>query len=237
MVGSPTWLVFLPTISNESKMIKACIFDLDGVIVDTAHYHFVAWQRLAKELGITFTEKENERLKGVSRMRSLEIILEIGGVELSQEEKEKLALRKNGWFVEYINAIKPEEVFSGVPELLQSIRSKGIKVGLASSSKNADTVLRLLGIGNMFDAIVDGTMIVNTKPNPEIFLLAARKLGVVPSDCVVFEDAEAGVEAAIAAGMKCVGVGLPEQLGKANEVVKNTADFVLADLVKMGSNH
>ena len=223
----------LPTFNEQrDKMIKACIFDLDGVIVDTAHYHFVAWQRLAKELGITFTEKENERLKGVSRMRSLEIILEIGGIELSEEEKEKLALRKNGWFVEYINAIKPEEVFSGVPELLQSIRSKGIKVGLASSSKNADTVLRLLGIGNMFDAIVDGTMIVNTKPNPEIFLLAARKLGVVPSDCIVFEDAEAGVEAAIAAGMKCVGVGLPGQLSTANEVVRNTADFQLADLEK-----
>jgi beta-phosphoglucomutase len=223
----------LPTFNEQrDKMIKACIFDLDGVIVDTAHYHFVAWQRLAKELGITFTEKENERLKGVSRMRSLEIILEIGGIELSEEEKEKLALRKNGWFVEYINAIKPEEVFSGVPELLQSIRSKGIKVGLASSSKNADTVLRLLGIGNMFDAIVDGTMIVNTKPNPEIFLLAARKLGVVPSDCIVFEDAEAGVEAAIAAGMKCVGVGFPGQLSTANEVVRNTADFQLADLEK-----
>jgi beta-phosphoglucomutase len=223
----------LPTFNEQrNKMIKACIFDLDGVIVDTAHYHFVAWQRLAKELGITFTQKENERLKGVSRMRSLEIILEIGGIELSLEEKEKLALRKNGWFVEYINAIKPDEVFLGVPELLQSIRSKGIKVGLASSSKNADTVLRLLGIGNMFDAIVDGTMIVNTKPDPEIFLLAARKLGVVPSDCIVFEDAEAGVEAAIAAGMKCVGVGLPEQLGKANEVVKNTADFEIAGLDK-----
>lgn len=223
----------LPTFNERrDKMIKACIFDLDGVIVDTAHYHFVAWQRLAKELGISFTEKENERLKGVSRMRSLEIILEIGGIELSEEEKEKLALRKNGWFVEYINAIKPEEVFSGVPELLQSIRSKGIKVGLASSSKNADTVLRLLGIGNMFDAIVDGTMIVNTKPNPEIFLLAARKLGVVPSDCIVFEDAEAGVEAAIAAGMKCVGVGLPGQLSTAHEVVRNTADFQLADLEK-----
>ncbi len=223
----------LPTVNEQrDKMIKACIFDLDGVIVDTAHYHFVAWQRLARELGITFTEKENERLKGVSRMRSLEIILEIGGIELSEEEKEKLALRKNGWFVEYINAIKPEEVFSGVPELLQSIRSKGIKVGLASSSKNADTVLRLLGIGNMFDAIVDGTMIVNTKPDPEIFLLAASKLGVVPSDCVVFEDAEAGVEAAIAAGMKCVGVGLPGQLSTANEVVRNTADFQLADLEK-----
>jgi beta-phosphoglucomutase len=211
-------------------MIKACIFDLDGVIVDTAHYHFLAWQRLANELGIGFTEKENERLKGVSRMRSLEIILELGGIELSEAEKEKLALRKNSWFVEYINAIRPEEVFEGVPELLKSIRSKGIKVGLASSSKNAETVLRLLKIGNMFDAIVDGTMIVNTKPDPEIFLLTASKLGVAPSDCVVFEDAEAGVEAAIAAGMKCVGIGLPHQLQSAHEVIRNTADFQLANL-------
>ena len=214
-------------------MIKACIFDLDGVIVDTAHYHFIAWQRLAKELGITFTEVDNERLKGVSRMRSLEIILEIGGIHLSDEEKGKLATQKNGWFVEYINAMKANEIFPGVKELLKNLRSNGIKVALASSSKNADTVIRLLDIENLFDAIVDGNMIVNTKPDPEIFLLAARKLGIDPKDCVVFEDAEAGVEAAIAAGMKCVGVGSPEQLGKANEVVKATADFVLEDFVKL----
>jgi beta-phosphoglucomutase len=214
-------------------MIKACIFDLDGVIVDTAHYHFIAWQRLAKELGITFTEVDNERLKGVSRMRSLEIILEIGGIHLSNEEMEKLATKKNSWFVEYINAMKANEIFPGVKELLKNLRSNGIKVALASSSKNADTVIRLLDIENLFDAIVDGNMIVNTKPDPEIFLLAARKLGIDPKDCVVFEDAEAGVEAAIAAGMRCVGVGSPEQLGKANEVVKATADFILEDFVKL----
>jgi beta-phosphoglucomutase len=163
----------------------------------------------------------------------LEIILELGGIELSDAEKEKLATRKNSWFVEYINSLKPEEVFTGVPELLKSIKSKGIKVGLASSSKNADTVIRLLGIGNLFDAIVDGTMIVNTKPDPEIFLLAARKLGVPPSECVVFEDAEAGVEAALAAGMKCVGVGLPDQVGKATEIVRNTADFAVENFDKL----
>lgn len=211
-------------------MIKAVIFDLDGVIVDTAHYHFIAWQRLAKELGISFTEKENERLKGVSRMHSLEIILEIGGVTLSEEKKEELATKKNSWFVEYIEAIRPEEIFKGVKEMLQGLRTQGFKVALASSSKNADTVLRLLQIKNMFDAVVDGTMIKNSKPDPEIFLLAASKLGVSPDVCVVFEDAEAGVEAALAAGMKCVGVGSADQLGKAHAIVKSTADFPISKL-------
>jgi len=206
-------------------MIKAVIFDLDGVIVDTAHYHFIAWKRLAKELGIHFTEQENEQLKGVSRMRSLEIILELGNLLLSQEEMEKLATKKNQWFVDYINAMKPDEIFPNVKEMIQNIRANGIKVALASSSKNADTVLTLLDIKNLFDVIVDGTMIRNTKPDPEIFLLAARKLNLPPSECLVFEDAEAGVEAAVAAGMKCIGVGSPQQLSKADVVVSKTADF------------
>jgi beta-phosphoglucomutase len=137
-------------------MIQAVIFDLDGVIVDTAHYHFIAWKRLAKELGIDFNEEENEQLKGVSRMRSLEIILELGNLRLSQEEMERLATKKNRWFVDYINAMKPDEIFPGVKEMIQNIRSSGIKVALASSSKNADTVLNLLNIRSLFDAIVDG---------------------------------------------------------------------------------
>ena len=211
-------------------MIKAIIFDLDGVIVDTAHYHFVAWQRLAKELGISFTEKENERLKGVSRMRSLEIILEIGGLSLPIEKREELSTKKNSWFVEYIEAIKPNEIFPGVREMLTSLKQKGFKVALASSSKNAETVLRLLQIKSLFDTVVDGTMITHSKPAPEIFLLAASKLGLNPNQCIVFEDAEAGVEAALAAGMKCVGVGSADQLGKANSIVKNTADFPIEKL-------
>ncbi|MFM8739770.1 MAG: beta-phosphoglucomutase [Cytophagales bacterium] len=211
-------------------MIRAAIFDLDGVIVDTAHYHFIAWQRLASELGINFTEADNERLKGVSRMRSLEIILEIGGVALTEAKKEELATKKNGWFVEYIEAIKPQEVFAGVPDMLQMLRQQGYKIALASSSKNAETVIRLLQIGHLFDAIVDGTMITHTKPDPEIFLLAAKKINEAPANCVVFEDAEAGVEAALAAGMKCVGVGSPEQLGKANFIVAKTAEFDLGKL-------
>ena len=217
-------------ILDLNNVIKALIFDLDGVIVDTAHYHFVAWQRLARELGIDFTEKDNERLKGVSRMRSLEIILEIGNRQMSESEKERLATRKNAWFVEYIQNVKPDEMFPGVKEMIQACKAAGFRVALASSSKNARTVLRNLKVEDLFEGFVDGNMITHSKPNPEIFLKAAAQLGVEPQHCVVFEDAEAGVEAALAAGMKCVGVGSPENVGKANQIVKNTADFKLTDL-------
>ena len=217
-------------ILDLNNVIKALIFDLDGVIVDTAHYHFVAWQRLARELGIDFTEKDNERLKGVSRMRSLEIILEIGNRQMPESEKERLATRKNAWFVEYIQNVKPDEIFPGVKEMIQACKAAGFRVALASSSKNARTVLRNLKVEDLFEGFVDGNMITHSKPNPEIFLKAAAQLGVEPQHCVVFEDAEAGVEAALAAGMKCVGVGSPENVGKANQIVKNTADFKLTDL-------
>lgn len=206
-------------------MIKAVIFDLDGVIVDTAHYHYLAWKRLANELGIDLTEADNERLKGVSRMDSLDIILNLGGITRSQHEKETLANKKNTWFVDYVERMVPEEIFPGVPQLLKKLREKGIKVALASSSKNARTVIKLLHIQNDFDVVVDGTMIKNSKPDPEIFLLAASKLGLEPKDCVVFEDAEAGVEAALAAGMSCVGVGSMDQLSKAHKVISKTGEF------------
>ena len=211
-------------------MIKGCIFDLDGVIVDTARYHFFAWQRLAKELGVQFSEQDNEWLKGVSRMRSLEIILDLGSISMDEARKEKLAAKKNQWFVEYVNNMKPEEIFPGVRDLIATMKAKGLKVAVASSSKNAKTVIRLINIENLFDAIVDGTMIVHTKPDPEIFLLAAAKLKLKPEECIVFEDAEAGVEAALAAGMKCVGIGSPKQLGKAHQVIKHTTDFNLGHL-------
>ncbi|MBX2898853.1 MAG: beta-phosphoglucomutase [Cyclobacteriaceae bacterium] len=214
-------------------MIEGVIFDLDGVIVDTAHYHYIAWKRLASEFGVTLTTQQNELLKGVSRMRSLEIILELGKIHLPEAEKVALAEKKNKWFVEYIEAIRPEEIFAGVPEMLANYRSQNLKIALASSSKNAPRVIELLGIAHLFDALVDGTMITHTKPDPEIFLLAAKLLNVSPARCLVFEDAEAGVEAALAAGMKCVGVGSAEQLGKANYIVKQTADFDLAILNKI----
>ncbi len=213
-------------------MINACIFDLDGVIVDTAHYHFLAWQRLANELGFDLTLQDNERLKGVSRMHSLEIVLSIGGISLSEYEKEKLAHKKNTWFVDFIERMSADEIFPGVKQLIQRMRESGMKVALASSSKNALTVIQLLHIKTYFDAVVDGNMITNSKPHPEIFLLAAAKLGVQPNTCLVFEDAEAGVEAALAAGMKCIGVGSVEQLGKADRVIATTGDFELATLDK-----
>jgi beta-phosphoglucomutase len=217
----------------QTEVIKACIFDLDGVIVDTAHYHFMAWKRLASELGFDLTAEANEKLKGVSRKRSLEIILELGGISLSAHEQEKLANKKNSWFVDYLERMAPEEIFPGVRDLIRSLKDRGIKVALASSSKNAKTVVKLLHIQNEFEVIVDGTMIEHSKPHPEIFLLAAKKLNVSPSECVVFEDAEAGVEAALAAGMKCVGVGSAQQLGKAHQVVARTGQFQVATLEKL----
>lgn len=214
----------------ETSAIKACIFDLDGVVVDTAHYHFLAWRRLAGELGFELTIGQNERLKGVSRMRSLEIILELAGIDLPPDEKEKMADKKNGWFVGYLDRMKPDEIFPGVRELIHDLKSRGIKVALASSSKNAMKVIRLLGIQDEFDAAVDGSMITHSKPHPEIFLLAASRLGVVPKYCLVFEDAEAGVEAAHAAGMKCIGVGSAAQLGGAERVIEKTGDFRISTL-------
>jgi len=211
-------------------LIKACIFDLDGVIVDTARYHYLSWKRLANEIGVELTEADNERLKGVSRRRSLDIILELGKVTMSEEEKEALAEKKNTWFVDYLEQMSPDEIYPGVKKLIRQIGEKGIKVGLASSSKNAKAVVEILKIQDDFDVVVDGNMIVHSKPHPEIFLLAAERLNIKPSDCVVFEDAAAGVDAALAAGMKCVGVGSLALLSHANKVVSKTADFRVQDL-------
>lgn len=213
--------------------MKACIFDLDGVIVDTAKYHYLAWKRLAAELGIELTEEINERLKGVSRMESLDIILKLKGLTLSATEMEELADKKNKWFVEYINGMNPNEIFDGVKELMQQIRTHKIKIGLASSSKNAIAVLKLLGIQSEFEVVIDGTMIQHTKPHPEIFQRAAAELGLAPVDCIVIEDAEAGIESAIRAGMKCVGIGSPQQLGKANLVVSKISQLNIQQLMKL----
>lgn len=210
--------------------IRGCIFDLDGVIVDTAHYHFLAWKRLAAELNYQLTPADNERLKGVSRLKSLEIVLQLAGISMSAEEMERLADQKNAWFREYVAEMKPDEIFPGVTALIRELRGAGIKVGLASSSKNAREVIRLLGIADEFDAIVEGNMIAHTKPHPEIFLKTAELLGVAPEACVVVEDAEAGVEAALAAGMKCIGIGSPAALAKADAVFPKTGDINLSTL-------
>ncbi|MDX9772804.1 MAG: beta-phosphoglucomutase [Bacteroidales bacterium] len=210
--------------------LKGCIFDLDGVIVDTAKYHFMAWRRLAKEMGFTFTLEDNEALKGVSRMTSLEILLSKGGVSVSASEMEELAARKNGWYVEFISGMTPDEILPGSTELLTNLRKAGILTAIGSASKNAGSILDAIKIRSMFDVIVDGNKIQKAKPDPEVFLRGAQEMELPPSCCVVFEDAQAGIEAAIAGGMKCVGVGNPERLGKADMVIPDLRKITIKQL-------
>lgn len=210
--------------------LKGCIFDLDGVIVDTAKYHFMAWRRLAKELGFVFTIEQNEALKGVSRMASLEILLKTGGVSVSEEEKEHLAARKNGWYVEFISGMTPDEILPGSIRLLKALRKEGILTAIGSASRNAGTILDGIKLRDMFDVIVDGNKIHKAKPDPEVFLRGAQEMKLHPSDCIVFEDAQAGIEAAIAGGMRCVGVGNPELLGKANLVIPDLKKITVKQL-------
>ena len=205
---------------------KACIFDLDGVIVDTAKYHYLAWKRLANELGFEFTEKDNERLKGVSRMASLEILLSVGGIRIEDERvKEELATKKNNWYVEYIKQMTKDEILPGVEDFLKLLKDNGIKIAIGSASKNTMTILERIGIKDMFDAIIDGTKITKAKPDPEVFLKAAEELRVYPVDCCVFEDAIAGIEAAKAAQMKVIGVGNPSILSKADKVIESFVGY------------
>lgn len=207
-------------------MIKGCLFDLDGVLVDTAKYHFLAWKRLADELDIAFTHEDNERLKGVSRMRSLDIILEIGQVTLEESQKITLADKKNEWYKEYIMKMDESEILSGVSQFLEHIRNKGIKIALGSASKNSPIILERTGLAKYFDAIVDGNDVSSAKPDPEVFLLGAEKLGLKPEDCLVFEDAQAGIEAAKAGGMKVVAVGTEELLKGGDLYIQDMAkDF------------
>ncbi len=213
--------------------IKACLFDLDGVLVDTAKYHYIAWKKLANNLGFDFTEAENERLKGVSRMASLDILLEIGNIRLSENDKIKYATQKNDLYVSYINNMLPDEILPGAKEYLTTLKLNDIKVALGSASKNAMAILDRLNLTSLFDAIIDGTKVSNAKPDPEVFLKGAIELGLRPEQCVVFEDAEAGVDAAIAGGMKCIGIGSPTNLGKANLVISGLHEMTLSLLKKL----
>ena len=203
----------------ETKVFTACIFDLDGVIVDTAKYHYLAWRRLAHELGFDFSHEHNEQLKGVSRMRSLEILLEVGGITLSKNEMEEAAARKNSWYVDYISMLKPEEILPGVEKFLNELKEKGVKTAIGSASKNADLILQRIELKDRFDAVIDGHKVTRAKPDPEIFLAAARELGTRPAESIVFEDAQAGIEAAHNGGMPCVGVGDPDILEQADIII------------------
>ncbi len=206
--------------------IKGALFDLDGVIVDTAKYHYLAWKRLAGELGFEFTEEHNERLKGVSRMRSLEILLEVGGLSCTEEEKLAMAEKKNNWYVEYIRKMDESEILNGAREYLLKLKGEGIKIALGSASKNAPMILENLGITHLFDAVIDGNKVSKAKPDPEVFLLGAKELGLKAADCVVYEDAEAGIEAARRAGMGTVGIGSRDILKEADMVVSGLYELL-----------
>ncbi len=189
--------------------LRAAIFDLDGVIVDTARCHYEAWRRLAAELGFEFTPADNEQLKGVSRVDSLDILLRVGGRQgqFTASEKAELAGRKNAWYVEQISRLTPADLLPFVYDFLTAVRAAGIKTGLGSASRNTALIVSRLRIAELFDTVVDGTMVARSKPDPEVFLRCAALLGVEPGQCLVFEDAVAGIEAARRAGMRAVGIG------------------------------
>ncbi|GAB1451587.1 beta-phosphoglucomutase [Draconibacterium sp.] len=215
------------------KNIKAFIFDLDGVIVDTAKYHYLAWKDLADSLGFDFTEHDNERLKGVSRVRSLEILLEIGQKEFDEQTKTELATRKNNQYVGLISKMTPEEILPGVTNFLQATKDAAIKIVLGSASKNAPLILEKIGLAHLFDAVIDGNKVSNAKPDPEVFLKGAAAVKVDNNQCIVFEDAVAGIEAAKNAEMVAIGVGDPITLASADAVIAGFDGLTVHELLKM----
>jgi beta-phosphoglucomutase len=202
-------------------MVKACIFDLDGVIVDTAKYHFLAWQRLANKLGIDFTEEENEHLKGVSRVQSLEYILRLGKVELSNEDKLSFAHLKNEWYVDLISNLSSDEILPGVMDLLNDLKSNNVKIALGSASKNAVPILKSIGILPYFDYISDGNSTDKSKPDPEVFIIAAEGINETPAACIVFEDSIKGIEAANIGHFRSLGIGDKNTLHMAEYTFEN----------------
>jgi beta-phosphoglucomutase len=211
-------------------MIRAFIFDLDGVITDTAEYHFRGWKRLADEGGLTFTREDNEHLRGIARRESLMLILKD---RVYPEEKiQEMMERKNGYYLEFIKEISPRDLLPGARELLEEIRAAGLKNALGSASKNAGEVIERLGIHSLFDAISDGHSVERQKPAPDLFLHAAQQLGLSPAECVVVEDAAAGIEAARAGGFWSVGLGPTERVGKADVIFPSLAGVHLSDLLK-----
>jgi beta-phosphoglucomutase len=205
---------------------KAFIFDLDGVIVDTAKYHFLAWQKIASELGIEFTPEHNEQLKGVSRVRSLDIILDLGQIEATQEEKNRWLVQKNEDYLSYLVNMNFSEILTGVIPILQFLKENQQGIALGSASKNARPILEKTGIISYFDAIVDGNDVANAKPDPEVFVQAARLLNISNENAIVFEDSVAGIQAANIAKMTSVGIGEATILHEAKYIFK---DFTYMD--------
>ena len=222
-----------------SDKLQAVIFDLDGVITDTAEHHYLAWKAIGDELNLPFTREFNENLKGVSRLESLRLLLSLSPVELnySEEQLNALAERKNDLYKELIAQIKPSDVLPGIPELLGQLKRLGIKTAIASASKNAFSVIKNLKMEEQFDTIVDAAKIKNSKPDPEVFLAAAEQLGVKPEACVGIEDAVAGVEAIRSAHMTAVAIGKKEHFPHAHAIYNSTAELNADALIELHRQH
>ena len=211
---------------------KAFSFDLDGVLVDTAAFHYQAWKRLANSLGFDFTRQQNEKLKGVSRQQSLDYLLDWGGIMESENEKQRLATQKNAWYLELVSGMSHWDILPGTLRLLDEAKAHGVRIALGSASKNARLILEHAQLIDFFDVLIDGNSVTKSKPHPEVVSKAAATLDVPPEYCLVFEDAQAGIDAATAAGMQVVGIGNPAELVGADLVVGGLVDLNWnADLV------
>jgi beta-phosphoglucomutase len=211
----------------------AFLFDLDGVLVDTAKYHYLAWRAVCNQLGFDLSYEENEKLKGIDRVTSLNILLNLGKVKITQNEFEEWLLKKNQHYLNLIGNLAPEDLFEGALSLFKELKKRGIKIGLGSASKNARYILDKLQITSYFDYIVEGTMTTRGKPDPQVFLIGAKGCNVNPENCAVFEDAEAGVEAAITGNMKAIGIGDKKILKDANLVYPHIKDVDLESVLRL----
>ena len=223
-------------VSDPNFPYKAIIFNLDGVLVDTASYHYTAWRMLANGLGFDFTEQQHEALRGLSRMASLERILQWGGIYMSEAEQLHLADVKNNWYTKLITEVKPSNVLPGVVTLLEELRENGIQLALSSASRSARNVLKSTNLELFFDEVVDGYSTRKSKPDPECFQLAARALGKSPADCMVFEDSMLGVKAAIYGGFTVVGIGRDEYLHEAHYVIPGFQGLSFENLAAILTN-
>ncbi|AEB30051.1 beta-phosphoglucomutase [Carnobacterium sp. 17-4] len=219
-------------------MIKGFIFDLDGVLTDTAEYHYQAWKRMANKLGIPLDREMNEQLKGISRMDSLERILALGNQteKYSVEEKKQLADGKNEDYKKLILSVTPNDLLPGIADLLADLKKENIRLALASASKNGPVIMEKLGIADLFDTVVDPASLANGKPNPEIFIKGVEQLQLKPEECVGVEDAQAGIESINAAGIFSVGVGTKEMMRNADYAVSDTSELKLSDILKRATN-
>jgi beta-phosphoglucomutase len=215
-------------------MMKAVLFDLDGVLVSTDEYHYRSWVKLSSEEGFAFFDHEfNHKFRGVGRMECVEIITKASGKQYTLEQKKELAERKNRYFADSLSTVTTEVLLPGALSILHELRKRGIKVAVASNSRNAMTIIKQAKIEHLLDTIVDGHQIENSKPDPEVFLLAAKKVGVAPADCLVVEDAVAGIESARRAGMKALGIGTKERLPNADIVVPDLSAISVDELLKL----